>query len=303
MDENEKKHCLLAIDDSPMQLRALSHILSPLYEVKVAKSGTSGIDLAQRYDVDLILLDLIMPDMSGFEVLSALKNLEETKDIPVIFITGSDSNEDEEKGLALGAVDYIRKPFVDSIVKLRVGIHLQLIDQMKIIESFGLLDGLTGVNNRRNFDRVIKTEWNRAMRTKEWLGMLMLDIDKFKTFNDTYGHINGDTCLKTVAHVMQSTVMRGNDFVFRWGGEEFAVLLPSTALDGAITVAERLRENIATTPIQCGGDTVFVTVSMGVGTIIPSTTDMSDEFNTFCVNLDKALYRAKENGRNRVEQM
>ena len=175
---------------------------------------------------------------------------------------------------------------------------------MKIIESFSLTDGLTGVNNRRSFEQIIKAEWNRAKRAKEWLGILILDIDKFKQFNDKYGHLAGDTCLKTVAGVMQKTVTRGNDFVFRWGGEEFAVLLPCSSLEGTVTVAERILENIAATPVQCGCETIFVTSSIGAGAIIPpADADYSEAFGEFFSNLDKALYRAKMNGRNRVEKI
>jgi len=303
MSENIMKECILVIDDDPMQLMFLGHILSPQYDVKVAKSGEAGLKLAEKYNIDLILLDLVMQDMSGFEVLTRLKEWDETKHIPVIFITGSASNEDEAKGLALGAVDYIRKPFTEVVVSLRVKIHLQLIAQMKTIENLSLTDGLTGISNRRSFDQTIKSTLIHSRRANEHFSILMLDIDKFKQFNDKHGHLNGDTCLKTVATTIQEALERGSDNVYRWGGEEFAVILPYTSIEGAMHIAERIRERIAATPIQLGDETVFITVSIGVGSIPPIHMDSDEAFVDFCINLDKALYRAKEKGRNRVEQI
>ena len=302
MNENLPKQCILAIDDDPVQLVLLGRILSPHYDVKVAKGGEAGLKLAAEHNIDLILLDLVMQDMSGFEVLSHLKASSETKHIPVIFITGSVSNEDEAKGLALGAVDYIRKPFTEVIVSLRVKIHLQLIAQMRTIENLSLTDGLTGINNRRSFDQMIKSTWSYVRRANECFSVLMLDIDKFKQFNDKYGHINGDTCLKTVAVTIRETLERGSDVVYRWGGEEFAVLLPYTPIDGAMIIAERIREKIATTPIQIDDETVFITVSIGVGSIAPTFIDFDEAYLEFSTDIDKALYRAKANGRNRVEK-
>jgi len=300
---------VLVIDDTPMQLKVLSKILSPNYNAITAQSGEDGLKLANENNIDLILLDLNMPDLSGFEVLSKMKESEKTKNIPVIFITGSESLDDELAALSLGAVDFIRKPFVSDIISLRVGLHMKLIDQnmklieqMRIIENQSLIDGVTGAKNRLCFDNVIKSEWSRALREKEWISMLFIDIDKFKVFNDTYGHLNGDICLKTIVDVIQHTVKRGGDYVFRWGGEEFAVLLPNTPIKGALTVAEEIRKAISITPIQLDGNNTNVTVSIGVGAIIPTHNDYTKDIETFCTNLDKALYQAKSNGRNRVEQ-
>ena len=295
-----KRPCVLVIDDSMLELRATSNILSSMYDVLVAKGGREGIEIANESNVDLILLDLNMPGMSGFEVLCELKDTEKTSHIPVIIITSSDSISDEVRGLALGASDFIRKP-LDAIVSFRVGMCLQLISQMKMIEKFGLVDGLTGINNRRSFDQTIKSEWIHALRNKNCIGLLMIDIDKFKQFNDEYGHINGDLCLKAVSDVMVKTVLRGCDSVFRWGGEEFAVILPQTPLEGAIEVAERIRTNIEGTCINFGEVSASVTVSVGVGSIVPNTPiDASNEFDEFRSEIDKALYRAKKEGRNRV---
>ena len=296
-----RKPCVLVIDDSCLELRATSNILATMYDVKIASSGREGIEVAKESEIDLILLDLNMPEMSGFEVLCELKDTEKTADIPVIIVTSSESINDEVRGLALGASDFIRKP-IDAVVSFRVGMCLQLISQMKLIEKFGLIDGLTGINNRRSFDQTIKSEWNHALRNKNNLGLLMIDIDRFKQFNDEYGHINGDTCLQVISEVMVNTLLRGNDSVFRWGGEEFAIILPATPFEGVLEVAERLRKNIENTPIDMGEVTASVTVSIGAGSVIPTSAfEGSDEYDDFRTCIDKALYLAKDKGRNRVE--
>jgi len=293
----------LVIDDDPVQLMIIGRMLSSQYDVKVAKSGEPGLKLAAEYHIDLILLDLVMQDMSGFEVLSRLKQSDKTKDIPVIIITGCVSKEDEIRGLSLGAADYIRKPYTNIIVSLRVKKHLQHIRQMEAVKSLCLTDGLTGISNRRGFDQVIKSTWNFARRSNECFSVLLLDIDRFKQFNDKYGHSNGDRCLRAIACVIQESIERGTDSVCRWGGEEFAVLLPSTHLDGAMFIAERIRNNIANTPIALGSTSVFVTASIGVGSIEPGDMEFDEAFLGMCMELvDKALYRAKENGRNRIEK-
>jgi diguanylate cyclase (GGDEF)-like protein len=297
----EKKNIILVIDDDPLMLGALTGILAPRYHVKAARDGATGIVLANKYDVDLILLDVVMKNMSGYEVLTELKENDKTKEIPVIFITGREGTGEEAKALSSGAVDYIRKPIIPEIVTLRVGIHMQLITQMRIIERFSLTDGLTGVNNRRCFDQQLEIEWNRAARNGAPLSMLMLDIDHFKKFNDNYGHLNGDHALKTVANVLTETIQRGTDYVFRWGGEEFAVILPETPAPGALNVAEKIRTNISATPIVMGKDNVQITTSVGVSTIVPDPNTYPYGAAKFCEGMDKALYRAKENGRNRVE--
>jgi len=302
MSEKLQSQCILLIDDEPLQLMILGRILSPHYQVKVANSGETGLKVAAEHNVDLIILDLVMRGMSGFEVLSRLKELDETKHIPVIFTTGSASSEDEAKGLALGAVDYIRKPFTELIISLRVKKHLQLVDQMKNIENLSLTDGLTGVNNRRSFNQMLKSVWSSTRQAKEYFSALMLDIDRFKQFNDKYGHLNGDVCLKAVAATIQETLKRESDSVYRWGGEEFAVLLPGTPSDDAMLIAERIRKNVAATPIHIGGEPVFVTVSIGVNSAALDNRDGNLALADFCTDLDKALYRAKKNGRNRVEK-
>ena len=296
-----ERPCILIIDDSQLELRATSRILSAMYDVKIASSGREGLRIAQEEEIALILLDLNMPEMSGFEVLIELKDCDMTKEIPVIIITSSESSNDEVRGLALGASDFIRKP-LDAIVSFRVSMCLQLVTQMKMIERFGLIDGLTGINNRRSFDQSIKTAWAHALRSKTNIGLMLIDVDKFKNFNDEYGHINGDLCLQVISDKMLKTIMRGNDSVYRWGGEEFAVMLPETPIEGVLEVAERIRKNIETVPIVMGEVKTNVTVSIGCGSIVPRyQIDQEEEFENFKKSIDEALYLAKKNGRNKVE--
>ena len=297
MDET-KKNSILIVDDEKSNLMVLTHILSPEYTIYTAKDGQDAINKAGKLLPDLILLDIIMPEMDGYEVLTTLKNSAETRKIPVIFITGLDSSEDEEKGLVLKAADYIGKPFRPAIVKLRVGNQIQIVNQMRTIERLSMIDQLTNIPNRRSFDNRLNMEWNRAIREKAPISLLMTDVDKFKVYNDTYGHQQGDTVLQTVAAVYSRTLKRSGDFAARWGGEEFVVLLPNSDKNGALMVAEQIRANVESEiiPIPDGGNTK-VTISIGVNTLMP-TSDSSLE--GFVSGADTALYTAKETGRNRV---
>jgi len=301
MNNAISKQCILIIDDKPAQIAALGHILVSRYDVKTATDREAGLKLARDCNIDLILLNPVMQEMSGFSLLSQLKSSQATNHIPVI-ITGSNSREEEARGLALGAADYLRKPYTDVEIILRVKIHLQLISQMRLIKNISLTDGLTGMNNRRSFDQAIRSIWSYARRVNDWFSLLIIDIDKFKNFNDKYGYLNGDTCLKVVANTIRQTLRRGSDVVYRWGDEEFSVILPGTNINGALFVAECIRKNTAAVPVQFNRETVFVTVSIGVASVSPSPhTDFDDGYSDFFKKVNKALYCAKENGRNRVE--
>ena len=300
-DEHEKNKILI-VDNDRSHILILSNILKPLYSIFAAKDGKTAVKIAKENTPDLILLDVVMPDMTGYEVFAALKNHENTSRIPVMFITGLDGIEEEEKGFELGAVDYITKPFKDAIVRARVKTQLQIVEYIRQIESFGRTDLLTQIHNRRSFEMQINTEWYRALREKEPLSMLMIDIDHFKKYNDTYGHIQGDEALREVADIFKRTSKRRTDFISRWGGEEFALLLPGTDLHGALELAEAIRVNVENSLIPCieearKGENTSITVSVGVNTKMPCENDSVTEF---IFSADKALYTAKNTGRNRV---
>lgn len=303
MIEISSKQSILVIDDAPTQLAVLSRMLSSKYNVLIAKTGEEGLKLIEENKVDLVILDLYMPGMSGFAVLARLKKSETTKHIPVIIITSSTANEDEAKGLAFGAADYMRKPFTESVVKLRVDVHLRLINQAKIIENLSLADTLTGIGNRRSFEDMAKSMWSFARRTKDYFAVLLTDIDKFRHFNDKHGHVSGDICLKIVVESIRNSLRRGSDSMYRWGGDEFAILLPGITLGGAMFVAENIRENVASTPIKIGTKADFVTVSTGVGSISPIDADFEQDFVDFFASINGAVRRAKESGGNRVERI
>jgi len=297
MPENKKEYTILVTDDEKMNVEILGSILSPSYNLLISRNGQRALDLAREHKPDLILLDVLMPEMSGFEVISKLRESDETCRIPVIFITGLTSSEDEERGFFLGAVDYITKPFNKAIVKARVNTHIRIVDQMRTIERLGLMDPLTKISNRRGFENRLNVEWNRGFREKTPVSIMMMDIDKFKNYNDTYGHQQGDVALKTFAQIASGTLQRSIDFAARWGGEEFVILLSGTNREGAAEVAEKVRKNVEDAVILTeDGRETGITVSIGINTMVP---DIDSSIDDFIKKADQALYKAKETGRNR----
>ena len=292
------KNSLLIVDDENANLKILTYILGKEYTIYTAASGRSAIEKSREFSPDLILLDILMPDMDGYQTLAEIKKTEEIKKIPVVFITGLDSEEDEEKGLSLDAADYITKPFSPTIVKLRVRSQIQIINQMRTIERLSMIDQLTGIPNRRSFDDRLKMEWKQAIREQKPISILMMDLDKFKNINDNYGHLQGDMVLQTVAGIFPGAFRRPGDFAARWGGEEFVVLMPNTPFEGAMEVAENIRSNIECAEMPSISDVkINITISIGVNSIIPEKDSSVDEFISMT---DKALYKAKNNGRNQV---
>jgi len=298
MDNNEKFNILI-VDDEKTNLLMLNKILSPKYTVFTAMSGEEALERIKNITLDLILLDIMLPGISGFDILRQLKMDPATRSIPVIIISGLTSEGDEEKGLLMGAVDYITKPFKTAIVLARVNAHLQIVRQMRMIERLGLVDPLTDMPNRRCFDDHISIEWRRSLRAGSPLSLLIIDADKFKDYNDTWGHPQGDVLLKTLSRVFLSAARRSGDLAARIGGEEFCILLPDTTLQAALRVAEDIRSEIENLNIFStdGVTETKITVSIGVGCCIPGTgIQMADFIN----ETDKKLYRAKEMGRNLV---
>ena len=292
------KNTILIVDDEVANINVLIHLLRNQYALHVAKSGSIALEMAKSHQPDLILLDIIMPEMDGFLVLKKLREDESTKDIPVIFVTGLSSVEDEEKGLALEVADYISKPFVPSIVKLRVSNQIRMVNYLRTIEHMSMTDALTNLNNRRSFNEKLQQEWHRAVREGSSISLIMLDVDYFKKYNDTHGHQQGDKVLQAISEVFAETIKRSMDFTARWGGEEFAILLPATDLDGAVKVAEEIRVAVGDKEILLpDGSVSKVTVSCGVNEIKPG---QDSDIDRFISDADKALYAAKEQGRNRV---
>lgn len=291
---------LLLIDDSKTNLSLLTGVLGLEYRILVAENGKDGIELAHSELPDLILLDISMPDMDGYVVCAELKKAIQTRNIPIIFLTAMNHLEDETKGLELGAVDYITKPFSMQIVKVRVRNHLELKVYRDRLMRLSMIDGLTSIANRRQFDRTLAQEWLRGTRKKTQLSLLMLDIDYFKQFNDCYGHLEGDDCLKQVVRTIKQQLERPLDLVARYGGEEFVCVLPETDVEGAVHIAKCIINQMKKLAIVHEGSAVasYVTLSIGVICTVPKA---GYAINDFIDSADRALYHAKKAGRNGYE--
>lgn len=294
---------LLIIDDQPSSLHALAQTLRDDYTLLIASNGADALDVARAHPPDLILLDVVMPDMSGLEVCRALKADPELANIPVIFVTTQGEAEDEAAGLDIGAIDYISKPFNPPIVRARVRNHLELKRQRDLLQRIAMVDGLTGVANRRAFDQTLEQEWRRTLRTRTPLSMILVDVDHFKAYNDAYGHQKGDDCLRDVAQTIESVMGRSGDMVARYGGEEFACLLSATGLNGAATVAERIRQSIEALAIPHCGSTVLPVVTLSVGVSCYDPNHHAAPPSPLCLvrHADSLLYAAKHQGRNQVQ--
>ena len=289
---------ILVIEPDCNSADNLRKVLRPLYRVSVASSGKEGLDMAFADLPDLVLLDVKLLDITCFEVLVELKESDLTRGVPVILITDSSSAEDEERSFTLGAVDYIAKPYHPATIKARIQMQLQTREYIKTIERLGMIDALTNIPNRRSFDLQLRKEWERAVREQNCIGILMMDIDDLKLYNDSYGHIQGDALLRSVARVFEQTLKRPADFVARWGGEEFVILLPNTDCEGSIAVAEQVREQVEDMVVSLSdGTPSHTTISIGVNAMVPGR---SSDIDTFINEADKACYEAKRSGKNRV---
>ncbi|MDO9092807.1 MAG: diguanylate cyclase [Rubrivivax sp.] len=292
---------LLIVDDQPINLQALYQAFQADHEVFMATSGEQALDFCRRDPPDLILLDVMMPEMDGLEVCRRLKADASTADIPVIFVTAQEDPADETRALEAGGVDFIVKPVNRAVVRARVHTHLTLKAQADLLRSLAFIDGLTGVANRRRFDENLQAEWRHCRRGTGPLTLIMIDIDHFKRFNDQYGHQAGDACLQQVAAVIKQCLGRSHDLVARYGGEEFVCLLPDCSPAGAARKAEALRQAVAALgiPHETSSVAATVTVSLGVATCTPDANASADQL---LAAADAALYAAKTGGRNRVSE-
>ena len=300
MDELDEKQTILIVDDSPENITVLGALLRMDYSVRVATNGEKALKIVESDNLpDLILLDVMMPGMDGYEVCRRLKSDLRTRNIPVIFITAKTSEEDEVRGFAMGAVDYVTKPFSPVVIKARVRTHMELKRYRDFLVDTSYCDGLTTISNRRRFDEYFATLWNLAMRESLPLSLIMIDIDHFKQFNDHYGHQKGDTSLIQIAQALSTTLNRKTDMVARYGGEEFVCVLPDTEIDGAVNVAEKFRTGILSLRIPHAFSTAdsWVTISLGVACLVPMI-DLSPK--ELIMAADEALYKAKASGRNRI---
>ena len=289
---------LLIVDDDKHNRLLLTELFEGEYKIIQAKNGLQALERARAHAPDLILLDVLMPEMDGMAVIRALKRDDATRHIPVIFITALDSAADEELGLDLGAVDYIAKPFHPPIARVRVRNHLQIVHQRRLLEQIAALDGLTGIPNRRRFDEALAQEWSRCQRSGLPLSLIVADVDQFKQYNDTLGHAAGDRVLQDVAAALRQAARRPGDLAARYGGEEFVLLLPETDAPQAQQLADELLQRMAARklPHPAASAAPCVTLSLGGITTIPASSVVAPDFFE---RADAALYQAKAQGRNR----
>ncbi len=314
---------ILVVDDSRSQVMLLSGILRAAGHEDLLTAHDAGEALSILEDrmaadgdpgVDLILMDIVMPRMDGIEATKRLKADERFRDIPVIMVTVRDEAASLERALEAGAIDYISKPVnrlelcarVRSVLRLKEETDRRKARERELealtekLEQLSNQDGLTAVSNRRRFEEVYAKEWPRARREGMSLSLLMIDIDCFKAYNDTYGHLKGDACLKAVAEAICMALKRPGDFVARYGGEEFVVILPGTDAYGARAIAGEIREHVRGLNMEHASSSVagVVTVSIGIASVVPRA---DIDSRALLSASDEALYLAKTNGRDRVE--
>ena len=320
---------ILVVDDHPDSLDLLYTILTTQkeYEVEISKDGISAIEAARGKPPDLVLLDINMSNMNGFEVCRQLRTNCNTAEIPIIFISASSDTDNKIKAFNQGGNDYITKPFqIDEVIarvenQLQIGrlkaelqaknnrleqellarqaIEKELLEVNEQLREIAALDGLTQIPNRRTFDEFFTREWQRGQRDKQPLSLIICDLDYFKLYNDSFGHQSGDICLKKVARAILNTVMRPADLVARYGGEEFGIILPQTPGQNALQVAQTIRREVKklAIPHQESKVSDYVSLSLGVSCAIPQPKYTKKQL---LVTADKALYRAKKQGRDRA---
>lgn len=291
-----RKPRLLIVDDQPLNIQALHRVFADDCQVFMATSGAQALQLCSQQLPDLVLLDVQMPGMDGIEVCLRLKADAQLRETPVIFVTAHQDAETETRGLGCGAVDFISKPFNPAVVRARVQTQLKLKLQSDLLRELAFIDGLTGLHNRRFFDERFAAELQRAQRNNTSLAVALIDVDFFKRYNDHYGHLLGDDALRGVALALRTVLKRPGDMVCRYGGEEFACVLPETDEAGAQAVAQALEQAVRAlrTPHAQSEVGPVLTVSVGVAVGVPAA-DCS--LASMLLLADTQLYRAKAQGR------
>ncbi|WP_339721252.1 diguanylate cyclase [uncultured Paraglaciecola sp.] len=293
---SSRKAVVLVVEDDPISAIISTQALADIYITHHVSDGRAAVAFCEATPPDLVLMDINMPGISGLEACDILKRNVATKDIPVMFITAASDPQSEDECWDAGCVDFISKPFSVKTLRHRVNSHLSvkiLTDELKRLATS---DGLTNIRNRRFFDEFFLAQSKLAARNQEPLGLLMIDIDFFKQYNDTYGHIKGDECLKIVAEALTQAFVRPTDCVARYGGEEFVVVLPNTDKKGLKHVGEHLIDIIRSLKLAHAGSPLkTLTISMG-GALVEQGSLKTEEA---IAQADKHLYAAKQGGRNR----
>jgi diguanylate cyclase (GGDEF)-like protein len=296
----EKYPTILVVDDQRINLQILNNALSDDYHILAAMTGEQAIKVACESLPCLILLDVMLPDISGHDVCRALKRNELTKHIPIIFVTAQSRPEDELIGLQLGAVDYFRKPLLLPLIKVRVRNQIELVQKTAALEKLAWIDGLTGISNRRLFDKRYFAACRYALRNKRVISLMLIDIDFFKQYNDHYGHGQGDVVLKQVAQALKKGASRPLDFVARYGGEEFVILLTDSCEREGALLAEKVREKIEGLAIPHVKSVVHKSLTISIGVTTSPSDGSKFDSEAFLETADRCLYEAKSMGRNTI---
>lgn len=288
----------MVIDDSSVQADMLRSILEEDYDITVVHTAEAGLHHARVGNFSLVLLDVIMPGMDGFDLLRKMQEEVVTEHVPVILITSLRDAEYEERGLVLGAVDYITKPYHPPIVRARVNTHVKLYRYRTQVEQQSMVDPMTGVPNRRSYDLNCYNKWQEAVRFQQPISLCMFDIDKFKVYNDTFGHPAGDRVICEVARTATGCLRRSTDYFARYGGEEFVAFMVGEEADKAFEHLRAIRQAVEDLHIPHSPEvSQWVTVSIGGVTAIPGT---DSTYDTYLKVADTMLYDAKRFGRNQV---
>jgi diguanylate cyclase (GGDEF)-like protein len=292
---------LLIIDDNVASISSLSSLFAKTFNIEIAQDGKAALQSIMLKDIDLVLSMVKTPIISGQELCTFVKNSQLTAHIPVMFLAEKPSLDEEEDFLAIGAVDYIDKRTRPSILVSRVTNLMTMVAQQKRLAQVSCTDGLTGLANRMQLDTMLNKEWYAAVRGSHSVAALIIDIDNFKLFNDEFGHLEGDKCLKIIASIIASSKRRERDFAARYGGEEFVLLLPFTDLSGAKQVAQELINNVQNRGIQSAKKAEYPVVTISVGISAFSPTHKKNAVANSIDLIKKAdinLYKAKQAGRN-----
>lgn len=290
------KPSILIVEDVDEDLEILSAILKDDFQLHIAQTAETGLKAAVEQRPDMILLDIVLPDKTGFAVLEELKASCETAEIPVIVITGADSAQNEERGLNLGAVDYITKPFHHAVVTARIRTHMKILHSLRIAERIGWTDAATGVPNRHRFEKQLAVEWGRAVREQKPLGLLLISVDRFNSCNETYGTRAGDMVLQKAVEVLCRLLKRPEDSVFRYDDDRFVVLLPDADETDPVAVAEAVRTEIETMQVRIQDSVLVpVTVSIGVAIETPGSEGLPD---ALVIEVEQLLLQARFSGCN-----
>ena len=306
--DNSEKISILIVDDDTMYLEILRDLLQDTYAIHVAQTGPSAILLAEEVKPDVILLDVVIPGMTGYEVFSGLQENEVTRHIPVIFISGLTDMEEQEKGYLLGAAEYVQKPCNKVVLHAKIQTQLKIVEYAQIINQIGLLDPLTGMPLRRRFLYRVNEEWWRNCRTQTTISLLLIDIDNFQDFNQKHGYSLGDNALKQIGAVCKESIHRPADTAATFGGGMFALLLPGTDGAGAVKVAQDVLAAVEKKEIKPlnSEKSTKLTVSIGIATLTPKKEDLQSSSDKIIDDFMSAalekLQEAKAAGKNQIAQ-